>query len=86
METVKGSLEEARLESRNLDLTSVATVVLLLLSKGSLQVDFPSDYSIEVVRASLGLFLLSVKVAHASLGLFLLMDKALSPVLIPHSP
>lgn len=69
METVKASLEEARLESRNLDLLSVATIVLLLLRKSSLQVEFPLDHSTEV--------------AHASLGLFLLMEKALSTVLVP---
>lgn len=61
----------------------MATIVLLLLSKDSPQVGFPSDYSTEVVRALLGLFFLTVKVAHASLGLFLLKDKALSPVLMP---
>lgn len=55
----------------------MATIVLLLLSKDSPQVGFPSDYSTEVVRALLGLFFLTVKVAHASLGLFLLKDKAL---------
>lgn len=69
METVKACLEEARLQSRNLDLASVATITLLLLSKGSLLEEFPSGHATEV--------------AHVSLALLLLMDKTLSPVLVP---